>query len=541
MRRAIRTLSALALSAMVAVCWAQVVPLPTPTEPPVAEVPESLANPRATMRTFLESMNLGDVDAAAQTLDLSTLPGVERLTLGRLRANLLFQTLNRTAMVQLGQIPESTETTYLYRAYRSEAGETVGRIEIGPSEDGAWRFTPATVEALPDIWSVVRNWDIVYGPAVSERQFAPGLWFEGKVPDGLRRHALGLRLYQWIGLAALVVGGWLVAKVLGWLVWAVLIALRRMFPHGLAERHRSGFARHAGYAIASLAALEAVPYLNLPVWVSAFVVGIAKLVMIAAGASSAWYVVDALLDRAQKHAESFGERAQKLFFPFAAKLFQFAIVALALVIALAAFGVNVTAVVAGLGIGGLVVAFAAKDSIENVFGSFTILFDMPFAVGDWVRIGDIDGNVEEINLRSTRIRTFADSLITLPNSTLIRASVENFGRRRMRRLKTVLGLEYSTPPEKLEAYARAVEAMLASREDVAPEKRRVHVYGLEDSSISIFLECFLIVPNYDGELQTRSEIIRAILELAAEHGVSFAFPTRTVWLQGADAGEATRA
>jgi len=138
--------------------------------------------------------------------------------------------------------------------------------------------------------------------------------------------------------------------------------------------------------------------------------------------------------------------------------------------------------------------------------------------------------VEELILRSTRIRTFADSLITLPNSTLIKASVENFGRRRVRRLKTTLGLEYSTPPEKLEAYARAVDAMLAARDDVSPEKRRVYVYGLEDSSISIFLECFLIVPDYDGELKARSEIVRAILELAAEHGVSFAFPTRTVFL-----------
>lgn len=510
---------------------AQTLPLPAPKETPTpVEVPEALANPRATMQTFLDAMNRGDADAAAQTLDLSTLPAVERPNLGRLRANLLFQTLNRTALVQVGQIPDRTDAPFVYRAYRSSAGETVGRIEIGPGADGAWRFTTETVEALPQIWAVVRDWEIVYGPAVSERQFAPGLWFEGKVPDGLRGVALGLRVYQWIGLAVLVVGGWVLARVLAWVIAGSLRALRRLFPHGLAERHRTGFARQLGLVLTSLAVLEVVPYLNLPVWVGAFFVGTAKLVMIAAGASSAWYVVDALLDRAQKHAESFGERAQKLFFPFAAKLCQIGIVAVAVVVALAAFGINVTALVAGLGIGGLVVAFAAKDSIENVFGSFTILFDMPFAVGDWVRIGDIDGNVEEINLRSTRIRTFADSLITLPNSTLIKASVENFGRRRVRRLKTTLGLEYSTPPEKLEAYARAVDAMLAARDDVSPEKRRVYVYGLEDSSISIFLECFLIVPDYDGELKARSEIVRAILELAAEHGVSFAFPTRTVFL-----------
>src|SRR5213075_891075 len=89
--------------------------------------------------------------------------------------------------------------------------------------------------------------------------------------------------------------------------------------------------------------------------------------------------------------------------------------------------------IAGLGIGGLAVALAAKDSVENVFGSLTILFDMPFALGDWVKIDKVEGVVEEINLRSTRIRTFEDSLITLPNSNLIKASVENFGARRFRR------------------------------------------------------------------------------------------------------------
>lgn len=541
MRHAVRVIAAAALIGLLTTVWSQTLPSPMPSQPRPAAVPDSLANPRATMQTFLDAMNRGDADAAAQTLDLSSLPAVERPGTGRLRANLLFQILNRTAMIQIGAIPDRTDAPFVYRAYRSTTGETVGRVEIGPDADGAWRFTAETVEALPDIWAVVRDWEIVYGPAVSERQFAPGLWFEGKVPERLRGDALGLRVYQWIGLAVLVVGGWAVARVLGWLLKALLTALRRLFPHGLAERHRCGFARQMGLALASVAVLEAVPYLNLPVWVGAFVVGSAKLLMIGAGASSAWFVVDALLDRAQRHAESFGERAQKLFFPFAAKLCQIGIVAVAVVVALAAFGINVTALLAGLGIGGLVVAFAAKDSIENIFGSFTILFDMPFAVGDWVRIGEIDGTVEEINLRSTRVRTFADSLITVPNSNLIKASVENFGRRRVRRFKTTLGFEYSTPPDKLEAYARSLDAYLAARQDVAPEKRRVSVYGLEDSSIAVYLECFLMVPDFDGELRARSEIVRAALELAAEHRVSFAFPTRTVVIQGASGGGPTLA
>ena len=113
--------------------------------------------------------------------------------------------------------------------------------------------------------------------------------------------------------------------------------------------------------------------------------------------------------------------------------------------------INVTSLLAGLGIGTLAFGLAAQDSVKNLFGSLTVIFDRPFHVGQWVKIGSHEGTVEEVGFRSTRIRTFYNSQVTLPNSRLTTAIVDNMGRRRYRRIKTMLSLQYDTKPEQMNA------------------------------------------------------------------------------------------
>lgn len=211
------------------------------------------------------------------------------------------------------------------------------------------------------------------------------------------------------------------------------------------------------------------------------------------------------------------DRADRLLVPITRKLVRVIIWVAALLIGLSTFGVNVTAAVAGLGIGGLIVALAAKDSVENVFGSFTILFDMPFKIGDWVKIGDSEGIVEEINLRSTRIRTFEDAVITLPNSNLIKASVTNVGARRTRRIKLLLRVHHSTDLARLDAFCQEARWAISRVPCVRPEPLFVHLYDFSDSGAGILVQCLLEVSNMTEEIEARSEVLREIKRLIAEH------------------------
>lgn len=215
-------------------------------------------------------------------------------------------------------------------------------------------------------------------------------------------------------------------------------------------------------------------------------------------------------------------KAERLLVPVTRKLVRFLIVLLGLLVALGTFGVNVTGLLAGLGIGGLVVALAAKDSVENIFGSVTILFDMPFALGDWVRIEKAEGVVEEINLRSTKIRTFEDSVITLPNSNLIKASVENFGARRFRRQRFSLRLAYGEDPAAITALVGAIGSFIEKDlPGVIPDRTYVRINDLSETSIGVLVQCFFEAETLADELAWREQLLSFILRAAREHSVRF--------------------
>lgn len=234
-------------------------------------------------------------------------------------------------------------------------------------------------------------------------------------------------------------------------------------------------------------------------------------------------IVEIALDGVAERAHG-NSKARSLFVPFGRKFVNAAVALLAGVALLSSFGINVTALAAGLGLGGLVIALAAKDSVENLFGSTVLLVDIPFAVGDWVKIGDVEGVVEDINLRSTRIRTFQDSLITLPNSNLIKASVENFGARRYRRVRATFTFPAFAPAEGLDEFVREGRAWLAERKEIAARLVTLHVSDVAPVGITVLLNAFLDVPDLDREQTAREEILVHLLGIAQSKGLAIVFP-----------------
>ena len=173
---------------------------------------------------------------------------------------------------------------------------------------------------------------------------------------------------------------------------------------------------------------------------------------------------------------------------------------------------------------------AAQDTLKNFFGSVNVVLDRPFQVGDWVKIGDVEGTVEAVGLRSSRLRTFYNSQITVPNSEIMNARIDNMGRRRYRRVSCHISVTYGTAPEKLEAFCEGIRELIRRHPYTRKDYFHVYVHKFEASSIDILLYTFHETPEWGTELRERHRLFVDIVRLARRLGVEFAFPTQTVHL-----------
>jgi len=218
--------------------------------------------------------------------------------------------------------------------------------------------------------------------------------------------------------------------------------------------------------------------------------------------------------------------------PFAGKILKALVVILGFLIVLQSFGLNVMSLLAGLGLGGLALALAAQDTAANLFGSVTILIDNPCQIGDWVKIKDVEGTVEEIGFRSTRIRTFYNSLITIPNGTMAKETIDNMGARPARRIRQTLGLAYETTPKKIEEFCDRVHYLIQQNEKVTSDSVTVNFNNFNASTLDVLVNFHAKVYTGAEEMQLQQQLFLEILKIAAEIKVEFAYPTQTVYYRG---------
>jgi MscS family membrane protein len=188
-------------------------------------------------------------------------------------------------------------------------------------------------------------------------------------------------------------------------------------------------------------------------------------------------------------------------------------------------------VLAGLGLGGLAVALAARDSLANLLGSVLIMIEKPFRVGHVVRVSGSEGTVEDVGFRSTRIRTPDNSLISIPNNAVVNATVENLSLRNMRRQRFVIQVTYGTSREKLEQLIAGIKQLITDHPLTDETKFDVRFNDFGESSLNILVYFHLKTTEYSAELEAREEILLRIWDLASELGVDFAFPTRTLVIE----------
>lgn len=217
--------------------------------------------------------------------------------------------------------------------------------------------------------------------------------------------------------------------------------------------------------------------------------------------------------------------------PFATEIAKIIVVIFALFIVLGnVFGINITALATGLGIGGIAIAMASKESLENLLGSFTIFFDRPFTVGDIVQVGSVTGKVEKVGFRSTRITTFDRSIVTVPNKKMVDAELDNLGLRPVRRVKFHIGLTYETSTDQIKNIVNDIQEMVNIHSKTNSDGRvRFQEFGA--SSLDILVIYYVDSPRWEDLINAKQDINFKIMDIVKKHKSDFAFPSTSVYLQ----------
>ncbi|MBE9562375.1 MAG: mechanosensitive ion channel family protein [Proteobacteria bacterium] len=210
-----------------------------------------------------------------------------------------------------------------------------------------------------------------------------------------------------------------------------------------------------------------------------------------------------------------------------------------LLIGLTAFlnewGVNIFALLASLGIAGAALALAAKDSLANIFGSLTIIFDKIFKQGDWIMTPDVEGTVEEIGSRTTKIRTFSKALVTIPNAALANSAIINWSRMTCRRVKMCISLEYRTSPNQITNIIKHIKNYLQNNPDIETDPSKavmlVHLVEFNDNSIDILLYYFTKTTGWKNWMEIKEQNLLKFMEIIEQEGASFALPSRQIYVE----------
>lgn len=544
------------------------------TENPAApEVLAEMRTPQAALEAFIKRMQANEKSSAAELLDLSQLSAVAAGSRGADLAFKLFRLIPA-----IGDPPTQGGESEINPWYLQQEGSSAKLVfetaesnpdyeqswslekwllypapeakQITISRDGSnrWRFSAETVAVIDPLYEqfeeritelaekraevTAANGDT--GVAEAEPTETYGLWIRDQFPQSWRSTYFLLPTYQWLLLAVFIPLGWLA----DWLTrrvmtWIGDIVLYRIDPE-FVEEHKTtaGVWQPVGRLANAAVWVFGATFIELSPTLTSILLTVLVIVTIVAAVLALFRVIDLVADYFSRRAKRGTRRFDDLFIPLANTTARIVVGILGLIAVIAAFNEQLpSALLGGLGIGGIAIALASQETLSNFLGSITLLFDRPFEVGDRVIVDNIDGTVESLGFRSTRIRTGLDSQVTLPNSKLASSSVNNFGRRKYRQYATLLGVEYSTTPERIDAFCEGIRELIRRHPHTRKDFYAAYLHDFGANSLDIKLLVFFETPDYATELRERHRLLTDILRLAASLGVSFAFPTQTLYLQ----------
>ena len=505
-------LAALVLGVAVPTAWAQ-------DEQKKPKDPDR-ASPRAVFfQGFLQPMKDATqrdkperIEDALESLDTSQLRGTEkdRREQAERLAHALYDVMNYQGRLDALDFPKEHDEDYW--ALETRFGDIGVHLT-----DQVWRFTPDTL-ARVELMSKE------YERIGAERYQA--LTLRPYMPEALTGQVYLFEHWQWLGIVILLLACWMVNKVVGFIGRRVIAGILRK-RHWLAHASRAAEAASGPMGLFAVAMLIFIggPMLDLPddaIWVIFKVLVSVSVILILVR------LVDLLGARMFDAAEATESKLDDQLVPLMTRSLKIVVWVGGILFVLDNLEQDIWSVVAGLGIFGIGIALAMKDTLANLLGSITVFLDKPFQVGDWILVAGVEGTVEEVGFRSTRVRTFYNSVVSVPNSRLVDSVTDNMGRREFRRMKTTLGIAYDTPPETIEAFCQGVRELVLASPNMRHDYYLIYLNQFGAVSLDIMIYVFFKVPDWEAELRSRQNFMLEIIRLAGAMGVEFAFPTQTL-------------
>lgn len=532
--------------------------------------PIDTSSPRATLQGFLEFMNNGygkgvrlvqsylissDTfltpeqiasiyeaqhlqESAQRSLDLSELPPSIVHESSRRLAIQLKGVLDRIVLPPMESIPDAQMMAKAeFKRWTIPGTEIeIAEVKTGPRA-GEYLFTPETLSRLPEFWAKIKDFPYkpdasvgwydfsTYSPvglAMALHRIVPPRWLLDAPQHRNRVKFLDQPAWRWLGI------GIVLGAAYGIFYWCFRLS-------SYWSKKRAATAEKWVELIRPLSIVIVTPIIALiftevlrvsgtlyevstrSLW-TVFFLTLTWLVWVAGGV-----VAESMISVESLRKSSIDSQLIRL-------VIRLVTVVVAITILVAGgdrIGLPAYSVIAGLGVGGLAVALAAQQTLANLLGSLIIMFEKPFAVGHTIKFKDIEGTVENVGFRSTRIRTTSNSLVTIPSSQLVDSPIDNMALRQYRQVKTILNLNYDTPVVKIENFIDGIKHILMTHPDTRKDNIQAVLFDLGPDSVDILLNFFVQVPDRTAELNERQRVLLNILLLAEAEGICFATPPQT--------------
>lgn len=492
---------------------------PAPPEDPLGR-----ESPRGTVLGFIKAAGAESYERAAQYLDVRRTPrAAEELAL-QLKA-ILDRRLSAADVDPLSAKPEGSLDDdlppNLERVGEVKGSEGPVEIQLERVSRGAgppiWLFSAKTLKAVPTLYEDIRPF-----------------WFERYMPKEVREFRfLDILLWQWIALVLvipIVLGlTWVLSRLLFWALRPLLFRLtgERADAH-LAKVTAPARLLTLTLAIGLWLSVTSLPLLTRYFW--------ARVAAVAGIVGLTWLLVrlvDIIAELTQTHLRHLDQPPRIAVARLVRRLIKVIVVFLGALVLLYLGNLDLTAALAGLGIGGIAVALAAQKTLENVIGGLSLIFDRAVCVGDFLKVGDASGTVDSIGLRSTRIRTPDRTILSVPNGQIANVSIETISARDMFWFHHFLGLRYQTTPAQLRAVVDGIVRQLGGHPAVDPESVRAKFFRFGPSSLDIEVVAYIVAKDWTQFLEIQQELLLGIMEVVEHADTAIALPSQTLHLAGA--------
>ncbi len=445
--------------------------------------------------------------------------GVGKERAGELAVKLKQAWDGRGHLINFGTLPKDalyTDSVTNRHTYIPVA-QTPG-IFLQRTENGQWLYSPESFDAIDRLHKDV----FPYG---SDRLMQ-------LIPESGGYQFLGLFIWQHLGILLLILFAFLLHKLLTFIFNKLLYeGASKLGYDRIVRPYLIPVAKPLSLFVVFIMILILFPLLQLPVEVSVYINYAFRAILPFFAMLVFYKMVNVLGLYLERLAGQSDTSLDNHVVPLIKKVLKVFVVIIGTLFILQNLDVNITALLAGISIGGLALALAAQDTLKNFFGSLMIFIDKPFSVGHWITSGDIDGTVEEVGFRSTRIRTFRNSLTYIPNGKLADATIDNHGLRQFRRFFMHIAITYDTPPDLIEVFVEGLRRIVENHSKTRKDFYIIEFNEMGDFSLKVMFYVFFAVPTWPEELRARHEILIEIVRLAEKLGVRFAFPTQTLHME----------